>query len=97
MNFINSGNTLQSVSLPNLFLPQYKNSHRLLHIHKNVPGMLSQINHIMANHKINILGQYLKTNEDIGYVIIDVDRQYDKKVLSVLKKIPHTIRFRVLY
>ncbi len=97
VSYINSGSTSQSLTLPNLSLPQYKNSHRLLHIHKNVPGMLAQINKILADHKINVLAQYLKTNESHGYVIIDVDKAYEKKVFKVLKTIPHTIRFRILY
>ncbi|MBA3724253.1 MAG: HAD-IB family phosphatase [Candidatus Levybacteria bacterium] len=97
ISYSNSGNTHQCVTIPNLKLPQHKNVHRLLHTHKNVPGILAQINNTLAKHKINILGQYLKTNQQIGYVIIDVDREYDRKVLSALKKIPQTIRFRVLY
>jgi D-3-phosphoglycerate dehydrogenase / 2-oxoglutarate reductase len=95
--YINSGTTAHSTSLPNLQLPRYKSSHRLLHIHKNVPGMLAQINDVMASHDINILGQYLRTNEQIGYVIIDVDKEYDSGVIKALRSIPDTIRFRVLY
>lgn len=97
IDFINTGNTYLSVNLPNINLPKQKNSHRLLHMHKNVPGMLAQINTTLANHGINVNGQYLKTNDSIGYVITDVDRKYDSSVLEELKKIPNTIRFRVLY
>jgi D-3-phosphoglycerate dehydrogenase / 2-oxoglutarate reductase len=97
VKYINSGSTAQCLTIPNLQLPKYKNSHRLLHIHKNVPGILAQINKVMADHQINILGQYLKTDPQIGYVIIDVDKEYDNAVLKALKTIPHTIRFRVLY
>lgn len=97
ISYVNTGSTSRSLNMPDLSLKQYSHSHRLLHIHKNVPGILSQINQIMTDHKSNILGQYLKTNNDIGYVIIDIDKQYDHKVLSLLKKIPHTIRFRILY
>lgn len=97
ISYVNSGSTSKSLNIPNLSLGQYKHSHRLLHIHKNVPGILAQINQIMADHESNILGQYLKTNKDIGYVIIDIDKKYDHKVLSILKKIPNTIRFRILY
>ncbi len=97
IRYSNSGNTHQCVTIPNLQLPQHKDVHRLLHTHENVPGILAQINNTLAKHKINILGQYLKTNKQIGYVIIDVDKEYDRKVLSALKKIPQTIRFRVLY
>ena len=97
MDFINTGNTYLSVNLPNIQLPKQKNSHRLLHLHKNVPGILAQINKILADEKININGQYLKTNENVGYVISDVNKKYNQNVLQKLKQIPDTIRFRVLY
>ena len=97
IDFINSGNTSLSVNIPNLQLPELKNAHRFIHIHHNSPGVLANINGMLANHKINILGQYLKTNESIGYVITDVSKEYKKAVIDGLKKIPHTIKFRVLY
>ncbi len=97
IDYVNTGNTYLSVNIPNIQLTAQKNSHRLLHLHQNVPGILAQINNILAEHKININGQYLKTNDQIGYVITDVDKKYDQKVLSELKTIPNTIRFRILY
>ena len=97
IDYINNGNTYLSVNIPQIQLPQMKQAHRLLHLHHNVPGILAQINGILAKNNINILGQYLKTNEQIGYVITDVNKKYDVKVLEELKKIPNTIRFRVLY
>lgn len=97
IDFINTGNTYLSVNLPNIQLPKQKNSHRLLHLHRNVPGMLAQINKVLADNGININGQYLKTNEAVGYLITDVDKKYNDEVLKQLKKIPDTIRFRVLY
>lgn len=97
IDFINTGNTYLSVNLPQIQLPQQRNSHRLLHLHKNVPGVLAQINNILAHYKININGQYLKTSDNIGYVITDVDKKYNSEVIDRLKKIPETIRFRVLY
>ncbi len=69
----------------------------LVHIHANEPGVLAAINRVMADNKANILGQYLKTNERIGYVITDVSKKYQPKIVEELKKVPHTIRFRVLY
>ena len=96
-DFINSGNTYLCVNLPQLQLPQQNDSHRLLHLHKNVPGVLAQINKIFADYKININGQYLKTSDNIGYVITDVNKKYNQDVITQLKKIPETIRFRVLY
>lgn len=97
IDFINNGNTYLSVNIPSIRLPKMGQAHRLLHLHRNVPGILAQINSILANNNINILGQYLKTNEQIGYVITDVNKKYDSNVLKELRQIPNTIRFRVLY
>lgn len=97
MEYINTGNTFQSVNFPNIQLPELKNAHRLIHLHNNVPGILAQINNNLAKHHINILGQYLKTNEQVGYVITDIDKKYDKEVISDLKNIQNTIKFRILY
>jgi D-3-phosphoglycerate dehydrogenase len=97
MDYINSGNTYGSVNFPNLQLPELKNAHRLIHIHANVPGVLASINQVLAKNQVNILGQYLKTNERVGYVITDIDKAYDKQVVSDMKLVPHTIKFRILY
>ncbi|MDH5476238.1 MAG: phosphoglycerate dehydrogenase [Cyclobacteriaceae bacterium] len=97
MEYVNTGSTFNSVNFPNLQLPELKNAHRLIHIHHNVPGMMAKINIVLAEHGINIMGQYLKTNEDIGYVITDIDKEYNKEVIKGLKKIEHTIKFRILY
>jgi len=96
-DFINSGTTYKSANFPNLQLPKIDSSHRLIHIHKNVPGIMSEITKVMAQHKINIVAQFLMTNPQIGYVITDVNTQYDKAVIKELKKIENTIKFRVLY
>ncbi|SKB39869.1 D-3-phosphoglycerate dehydrogenase [Salegentibacter holothuriorum] len=97
IEYINTGSTTNSVNFPNLQLPVLYNAHRLIHIHENRPGILAEINRILAGHDINIEGQYLKTNETIGYVITDIDKKYDKKVIKDLKGLKGTIRFRVLY
>ncbi len=97
IEYINSGSTFGSVNLPNVQLPPLLGAHRLLHIHHNVPNVIAQIDRILADHEINIMGQYLKTNEQIGYVITDIDKEYSKEVLKELKAIPHTIWVRVLY
>lgn len=97
IQYINSGTTTGSVNLPNVQLQTVQNAHRLLHIHHNVPGVMAQISRIMSEHEVNILGQYLKTNEEIGYVITDVDKEYSDEVIQALKKIDATIWFRVLY
>ena len=97
ISYINSGDTTQSVNLPNIQLPLLKDAHRLIHLHENVPGILAQINKILADHDTNVLGQYLKTNEHVGYVITDVNKQHNKDLISSLKQIKHTIKSRVLY
>ncbi|MBI2654454.1 phosphoglycerate dehydrogenase [Candidatus Woesearchaeota archaeon] len=97
IDFINNGSSFGSINFPGIQLPKLQNAHRMIHIHYNVPGVLSNINSVFAKNRINILGQYLKTNEEIGYVITDVSKTYDKKVFNELKKIPNTIKFRVLY
>jgi D-3-phosphoglycerate dehydrogenase len=97
MEYINTGNTYNSVNFPNIQLPFLKDAHRLIHLHQNEPGVLAKINQILANYQINIVGQYLKTNEKIGYVITDIDKVYDPEAIEALKNIPGTIRFRTLY
>lgn len=97
MDYVNSGSTSISANFPNLQLPLLENAHRLIHIHENVPGILARINQILADHDINIVGQYLKTNESIGYVITDIDKAYDRDIVKALRGIDHTIKFRVLY
>jgi D-3-phosphoglycerate dehydrogenase len=85
------------VNLPEIQLPEFLNAHRVMHIHENVKGILAQINTILSNANCNILGQYLKTNEQIGYVITDIDSIYDPSLEKQLKEIPNTIRYRILY
>nr|WKN36581.1 phosphoglycerate dehydrogenase [Tunicatimonas sp. TK19036] len=97
MEYINTGSTFNSVNFPVVQLPLLKNAHRLMHIHHNKPGVLANISQVLVKHHINVVGQYLKTNEDIGYVIIDIDKKYDDDVITELKAIENTIRFRVLY
>jgi D-3-phosphoglycerate dehydrogenase len=97
MDYINTGSTSNSVNFPNLTLPTLENAHRLIHIHNNVPGILAKINQVLANNGINIMGQYLKTTESIGYVITDINKEYNKDVVKDLRAIENTIKFRILY
>jgi D-3-phosphoglycerate dehydrogenase len=97
MDYINTGSTSNSVNFPNLTLPTLENAHRLIHIHHNVPGILAKINQVLANNGINIMGQYLKTTESIGYVITDINKEYNKDLIKDLRDIEHTIKFRMLY
>lgn len=96
-NYLEKGISLGSHTVPALALPPQEGSHRILHIHNNVPGVLSEINTRLSKNKINILGQYLKTNEEIGYVVLDVDRQISSKALGLLKEVKHSIKVRLLY
>ncbi|GAB3043542.1 phosphoglycerate dehydrogenase [Spirosoma pulveris] len=97
LEYINNGSTYGSINFPELQLPLLKGAHRLLHIHANVPGILAKMNTIFAKYHINIHGQYLKTNEKIGYVITDVAKEYADEVVEELKGIDNTIKFRLLY
>jgi len=97
MDYINSGSTVDAVNFPNIRLPKQQNAHRFLHIHKNVPGIMAHINKVLASYDMNIIGQYLSTDPEVGYVITDLDKEYNKAVIKELKAIEHTIKFRVLY
>lgn len=96
-NYLEKGITFGSHTVPALALPPQEGSHRILHIHNNVPGVLSEINTQLSKHNINILGQYLKTNEDIGYVVLDVDKQLSNRATQLLKEVKATIKVRALY
>ncbi|APG63948.1 3-phosphoglycerate dehydrogenase [Tenacibaculum todarodis] len=97
MAYINSGNTVDAVNFPNIRLPRQTKAHRFLHIHKNVPGVMAKINKVLAEYNLNITGQYLSTDPKVGYVITDLDKEYNTEVLDELRKIEGTIKFRVLY
>ena len=96
-NYLEKGITFGSHTVPALALPPQEGSHRILHIHNNVPGVLSAINTQLSKNNINIVGQYLKTNEEIGYVVLDVDKQLSNKALQLLKEVKETIKVRMLY
>lgn len=95
--FLEKGISTGSHTVPALALPPLEGAHRILHIHKNVPGVLSAINTRLSENNINILSQYLKTNEEIGYVVLDVDQKISSKAIHLLREIKETIRLRVLY
>jgi D-3-phosphoglycerate dehydrogenase len=96
-NFLEKGITNGSHTVPALSLPPQAGAHRILHIHNNVPGVLSEINTRLSGHNINILGQYLKTNDDIGYVVLDVDKKISGQAFQLLKDVKQTIKVRLLY
>jgi len=96
-NYLEKGITYGSHTVPAISLPPVEGAHRILHIHNNVPGVLSAINTELASHNINIVGQYLKTNEEIGYVVLDVDKKLSKQALELLRNVKETIKVRILY
>jgi D-3-phosphoglycerate dehydrogenase len=96
-SFLEKGITNGSHTVPGLSLPPQEGAHRILHIHNNVPGVLSEINTQLSKHNINILAQYLKTNDEIGYVVLDVDKKLSSQAFQLLKEVKQTIKVRLLY
>jgi D-3-phosphoglycerate dehydrogenase len=97
IRYSDNGSTLSAVNFPEVALPEHEGQHRLLHIHRNVPGVLSAINQVLSDSDVNIAGQYLQTQGDIGYVVIDVTADYSAEVREALKEVNGTIRTRVLF
>ncbi|MDZ4059882.1 phosphoglycerate dehydrogenase [Brevundimonas sp.] len=95
--YLNRGDTTFCVNLPNVQLAEVDGAHRILHIHRNQPGVLAELNRALAAAGLNILGQHLKTDERTGYVITDVDRDYDPEALQSLRSVAGTLRFRMLH
>ncbi|HEY1622190.1 MAG TPA: phosphoglycerate dehydrogenase [Streptosporangiaceae bacterium] len=95
-DYVSSGATSLSVNLPGLALPATGGTHRLVHIHQNVPGVLASINRVLADHGVNVEGQLLKTKDDYGYVLTDIGSEYSEEVLAELGAMPVTIRLRTL-
>lgn len=97
LHYLEMGISTGSHTIPSLSLPPQEGTHRILHIHRNVPGVLSEINTRLSNSKINILAQYLKTNEEIGYVVLDIDKKLSTDAARLLKEVKETIKVRLLY
>ncbi|WP_303855100.1 phosphoglycerate dehydrogenase [Salinicola salarius] len=97
VTYSDNGTTITSVNFPEVALPSHPDKHRLLHIHENVPGVLSEINRVLSENGINIAGQFLQTNDKVGYVVIDVDKAYGELALEKLRQVKGTIRCRVLF
>ncbi len=97
IKYLELGSSEGSHTVPPVSLPPTAGTHRILHIHKNIPGILSQINSRLGRSKINISGQYLKTNDEIGYVILDVDSHVSREAFEILKDIRGTIKARMVY
>ena len=92
-----NGTSTSSVNFPEVALPAHPGKHRILHIHHNVPGVLSEINKIFSENQINIASQYLQTNERVGYVVIDIDATSSPLAVEKLSQVAGTIRCRVLF
>lgn len=99
IRYSDNGSTVTAVNFPEVALPEHPGKHRLLHIHQNVPGVLTNINQALSEAEVNVAGQYLQTNNDIGYVVIDIDadHEYSTALLDRLRQVPATIRTRVLF
>jgi len=97
LQYLEVGATYGSHTVPEINLPSQEGTHRILHIHTNVPGVLSEINSSLSENKINILGQYLKTNDEIGYVVLDIDKKLSKNAVELLKQVKGTLKVRLLY
>ena len=97
IRYSDNGSTIGAVNFPQIALQSNLNKQRFLHIHKNMPGLLKDINNVFTGRNINIASQFLQTDPEIGYVIIDTESQTDETILKDMKAIPHTIRARMLY
>lgn len=97
VKYSDNGTSTSSVNFPEVALPAHPGKHRLLHVHRNVPGVLSQINKIFSDHHINIAAQYLQTRAEVGYVVIDTDAEHSDLALAKLAEVPGTLRSRVLF
>ena len=95
--YSDNGTSISSVNFPEVALPEHEGCHRLLHIHHNVPGIMSAINNVFSENKLNVSAQFLQTNDAVGYVVIDVDAEYSDMALAKLASIEGTIRSRVLF
>jgi D-3-phosphoglycerate dehydrogenase len=96
-NYLEKGVSYGSHTVPPISLPPIDGTHRILHIHNNVPGVLSAINTQLSEHGVNIVGQYLKTNDLMGYVVLDVDKKLSQQAIGLLKEVKETIKVRLLY
>lgn len=97
IKFINNGSSATAVNVPEVALPVHEKRHRILHFHRNVPGVLRKVNALFAKRNVNVLGQYLMTDPNIGYLVMDVSRDVDRSLLDELRKIPETIKARILF
>lgn len=97
IKYSDNGSSITAVNFPEVALPSHPNIHRILHVHQNIPGVMSEINKVFSDNGINICGQYLQTNEKVGYVVIDLDAASSELAQEKLQHVKGTIRCRVLF
>ena len=97
IKYSDNGTSTSAVNFPEVALPAHPGKHRLLHLHENVPGVMSEINRVLSDNGIIISGQFLQTNEKVGYVVVDVEKEYSPQALQALLSVKNTIRARVLF
>ncbi|MCF6286499.1 MAG: phosphoglycerate dehydrogenase, partial [Candidatus Hydrogenedentes bacterium] len=97
IRYTNNGSTDGAVNFPNEVLPEMRDHHRILHIHKNVPGVLQKVNTMFGEAGINVAGQYLRTYEDVGYLIMDTDKSATRAMIKQLSELPESIKVRALF
>jgi D-3-phosphoglycerate dehydrogenase / 2-oxoglutarate reductase len=97
LNYLTLGDTRLSVNFPHAELPHQPNSHRILHIHKNIAGVIAGISHVLAAHDFNITGETLRTTQELGYALFDVSGAVTDEITAALRAIPGTLGVRILY
>lgn len=97
VKYSDNGTSVSSVNFPEMALPSHPGKHRILHIHQNIPGVMGAINKVFADNEINVSGQFLRTDETVGYVVIDIDAAHSELALSKLQEVEGTMRCRILY
>ncbi len=97
VKYSDNGTSVSSVNFPEVALPSHPGKHRILHIHKNIPGVMGAINKVFADNNINVSGQFLQTDDSVGYVVIDIAAEHSELALSKLQEVEGTMRCRILY
>jgi D-3-phosphoglycerate dehydrogenase len=97
IRFTNNGSTEGAVNFPSEVLPELRDHHRILHIHQNVPGVLQKVNTMFGEAGINVAAQYLRTHEDVGYLIMDTDKSATRAMIKQLTELPESIKVRALF
>lgn len=97
IRYSDNGSTVSAVNIPEVSLPPHDGAHRLLHLHRNSPGIMAAINNVFSDLGVNVSAQYLQTDDSVGYVVIDIDSEHSEAAIDALKAIPGTLKCRVLF